>query len=192
MIIFSKASLAHLRRHDRIYYMKLSGKTIVIFLENYFQELEAWYPYYRFKEEGAEVLFVAPEKGKKYHGKSGYPAVSERSIDEVTESDIDALIIPGGFAPDYMRRNEEMLELVREMNKKGKIVAAICHAGWMLASADIIKGRRVTSFFSIKDDMIHAGATWVDDEVVKDGNIITSRNPDDLPAFCSAIIRALV
>lgn len=172
--------------------MTLTDKRIAILLENYFQEMEVWYPYYRFKEEGAQVFFVAPEKGKEYHGKSGYPALSERSIDEVGEGDIDALIIPGGFAPDYMRRNEKMVGLVREMNAKGKIVAAICHAGWMLASADIIKGKRVTSFFAIKDDMIHAGATWVDDEVVRDGNIITSRKPDDLPAFCRTIIKALI
>ncbi|TSC79291.1 MAG: protease I [Parcubacteria group bacterium Gr01-1014_29] len=171
--------------------MTLTNKTIAILLENQYQELEVWYPYYRLKEEGAEVWLVAPEKGKEYHGKFGYPAMSEKSIDEIAAIDLDAIVIPGGYAPDYMRRNKKMIELVRDMDKNNKIIAAICHAGWMLASADIVKGKRITSFFAIKDDMVHAGANWVDEEVVRNGNIITSRKPEDLPAFCRTMISAL-
>jgi len=109
----------------------------------------------------------------------------------VSAEDFDAVIIPGGYAPDRMRRNEAMVKLVREMFEKGKVVAAICHAGWLPASAGILRGKRMTSFSAIKDDMVNAGAQWEDAEVVVDGNLITSRTPDDLPAFCVAIISKL-
>jgi len=105
--------------------------------------------------------------------------------------EFDAVVVPGGYAPDMMRRHEAMVRLVREAAQHGKVVAAICHAGWMLASAGVIKGRKVTSFFSIKDDMVNAGGQWVDQEVVVDGTLITSRKPDDLPAFCREIVKAL-
>lgn len=171
--------------------MKLSkGKIAILVLDTY-QDLEVWYPYYRFKEEGAEVCLVGAEKGKEYKGKYGYPAIAEKGINTVLAKDFDAVLIPGGFAPDYMRRIPAMVEFVRDMYDSGKIVAAICHGVWMLASADILKGKRVTSFFAIKDDIKNAGAEWVDEEVVKDGNIITSRKPEDLPFFCKKIIEAL-
>jgi protease I len=170
--------------------MELKGKKIAVFLEKMFEDTEYWYPYLRMKEAGADVVAVAPKKDE-YKGKNGTTAKPDKTINDIKAEDFDALIIPGGMSPDHMRREPKMVEFTRQINKNGKIVAAICHAGWMLASADIIKGKKVTSFFSIKDDLINAGAEWVDKEVVVDGNIITSRNPDDLPAFCREIISSL-
>ncbi len=169
---------------------KLSSRKIAILVENLYQDQELWYPYYRLKEEGAEVLLVGPEKGT-YTSKYGYPATADTAAGEIGPEDLDALIIPGGYAPDHMRRHEVMVSLVKGVSQQGKVVAAICHAGWMLSSADVIRGKTVTGFFAIKDDLINAGADYVDEEVVVDGNIITSRKPDDLPAFCRAIIDAL-
>ncbi len=171
--------------------MKLQGKKIAILIEKLYQELEAWYPYYRLKEEGAEVVFVGPEREKEYNSKLGYPVKAELGIQEANVEDFDAVIIPGGYAPDYMRRIPEMVNFVKGMNKAEKVIAAICHAGWVLVSADILRGKRVTSFSAIQDDMKNAGAEYVNEEVVRDGNIITSRQPDDLPAFCKTIIEAL-
>ncbi len=171
--------------------MQLQGKKIAILVEQLYQELEVWYPYYRFKEEGAAVYLVGPEKGKVYPSKVGYPAKAELGIDEVSASEFDAVVIPGGYAPDHLRRSEKMVQFVREMAHAGKVVAAICHAGWMLASADVVRGKRVTCFFAIKDDVKNAGAIYVDEEVVRDGSIITSRKPEDLPAFCRTIIETL-
>jgi protease I len=170
--------------------VKLKGKRIAVLLENQYEDKEFWIPWYRMKEEGAEVVSVGPEPVT-YAGKSGIPAAAEKGIAEVSPSDFDAVIVPGGYAPDLMRRNRKMVDFVTEMDRAGKVVAAICHAGWMLVSADMLKGRRATSFFSIRDDMVNAGADWVDEEAVRDGNLITSRNPDDLPAFCRTIIAAL-
>ncbi|MGB8319644.1 MAG: type 1 glutamine amidotransferase domain-containing protein [Ignavibacteriaceae bacterium] len=171
--------------------MKLKSKKIAVFLENMYEDLEFWYPNIRMKEEGAEVVVIAPEAKEKYTGKHGLPAVSDKAINEVNTGEFDALIIPGGYSPDKMRRHKEMVDFVKKMDDEGKLIAAICHAGWMMASADIIKGRKLTSFFSIKDDLVHAGAEWIDKEVVIDGNIITSRHPEDLPAFCREIIKEL-
>ena len=172
--------------------MKLQNKKIAILIEKLYQELEAWYPYYRFKEEGAEVVFVGPEREKEYNSKRGYPAKAELGIQEVNAENFDAVIIPGGYAPDYMRRIPEMVKFVKDMQQAGKVTAAICHGGWVLVSADILRGKKATSFSAIQDDMKNAGAEYVNEEVVRDGNIITSRQPDDLPAFCRTIIEALV
>jgi len=154
--------------------------------------MELWYPVYRFREAGANVTIVGPGTSKSFASKMGYPVNVDADVHELSAADFDAVIIPGGYAPDYMRRSEAMVNFVRETARQGKIVAAICHAGWMLCSADVLRGRKATSFSSIKDDMVNAGAEWVDDEVVRDGNIITSRQPSDLPAFCREIINALV
>jgi protease I len=143
------------------------------------------------REEGAQVFVVGPKAGETYKSKEGYPAKADKSAEEISADEIDAVIVPGGYAPDRMRRHEAMVKLVREAAQKGKIVAAICHGGWMLAEADVVRGRTVTSFFAIKTDLINAGANWVDKEVVRDGNIITSRVPSDLPAFMRTIIEAL-
>lgn len=171
--------------------MKLKGKRIAILAEDLYQELEIWYPLLRFREEGAEVVVVGSGAAKVHTGKYGYPVQVDKSAKEVKADQFDAVVIPGGYAPDHMRRHPAMVSLVRDAAEKGKIVAAICHAGWMLASAEVVQGKTVTAFFAIKDDLVHAGAKFVDREVAVDGNIITSRKPEDLPAFCRAIINAL-
>ena len=171
--------------------MSLKGKRVAILAENMYQEMELWVPYYRLKEEGAEVRVVGAGGAKSYTSKHGYPVAVDVQADAVSAVEFDAVVVPGGYAPDMMRRHPAMVGLVREAAQQGKVVAAICHAGWMLVSADVLKGRKATSFFSIKDDLVAAGANWVDAEVVVDGNLITSRKPDDLPAFCRAIVSAL-
>ncbi len=171
--------------------MKLTGKRVAILAENLYQELEIWYPLLRFQEEGAEVVVVGSGTAQVHTSKLGYPVDVDNFADEVDASQFDAVIIPGGYAPDLMRRHPAMVSLVRQACLQGKVVAAICHGGWMLASAKILEGKTVTAFFAIKDDLEHAGANFVDVEVAIDGNIITSRKPEDLPAFCRAIIAAL-
>ncbi len=171
--------------------MKLEGKRIAILAENMYQEMELWVPYYRLKEEGAEVKVVGAGGAKSYASKHGYPVTVDAQAEQVKAVEFDAVIVPGGYAPDMMRRHGAMVTLVREALQQGKVVAAICHAGWMLVSAGVLEGRKATSFFSIKDDLVAAGAHWVDQEVVVDGTLITSRKPDDLPAFCREIVQAL-
>jgi protease I len=171
--------------------MRLEGKRIAILAENMYQEMELWVPYYRMKEEGAEVKVVGGGGATSYTSKHGYPVRVDVQAEQVKAVEFDAVIVPGGYAPDLMRRHSPMVALVRDATQQGKVVAAICHAGWMLVSAGVLKGRKATSFFSIKDDLVAAGAAWQDTEVVVDGNLITSRKPDDLPAFCRAIISAL-
>jgi len=171
--------------------MDLQGKRVAILAENNYQELELWYPLLRMREAGAEAKVVGTGSATTYASKHGYPVTVDVAADEVTAADFDAVIIPGGYAPDRMRRYPAMVGLVREAFEQGKVVAAICHAGWMLASAGIVKGKKVTCVPAIKDDLINAGGTYVDQEVVQDGNLITSRVPSDLPAFCRTIIAAL-
>jgi protease I len=161
-----------------------------VLVEQQYQELEVWYPIYRLREAGYTVTVVGPEAGQTYPSKLGYPVKSDRAARDVSADDFDVLVIPGGFAPDYMRRCEPLVRLVSDMAEQGKVVAAICHGPWVLCSTQALKGRRATSFHSIKDDVSNAGATWVDAEVVRDGNLITSRKPDDLPAFLRAIFEA--
>ena len=170
--------------------MELSGKRVAVLIEDMYQEHEFWYPYWRMKEAGAKVTVVGTG-AKEYHSKIGLPAPGGTSAESVSAADFDAVIVPGGFAPDRMRRNAAMLKLVRDCFNQGKVVAAICHAGWVLVSAGILKGKNATCVSAIKDDVVNAGARYVDQEVVKDGNLITSRVPDDLPAFCREIIAAL-
>jgi deglycase len=171
--------------------MTLTGKRVAILAENLYQEMELWVPYYRLKEEGAEVTVVGAGGAKSYTSKHGYPVNVDAQAEAVRAVEFDAVVVPGGYAPDMMRGHEAMVRLLREATQAGKVVAAICHAGWMLVSAGVLAGRTATSFFSIKDDMVNAGCRWVDQEVVVDGNLITSRRPDDLPAFCREIVRAL-
>ena len=171
--------------------MELKGKKTAILVEEMFNLFEFWYPFYRLKEAGAEVVVVGSGRTREFNGKPGTVAVADVSADEVSADDFDAIVIPGGYAPDMMRRYPSMINLVREANSKKKVIAAICHAGWMLVSADILKGRKATSFFAIKDDMVNAGAQWVDEPVVIDANLITSRKPDDMPFFLPAIIKAV-
>jgi protease I len=168
--------------------MKLKGKTVAILAEDIYNEFELWIPYYRLKEEGAVVLIVGSGSSNVYHGKYGIPVAVDKTASEISIDDIDAIIIPGGYAPDKMRIHPPMVRLVKEAFEKGKVIASICHGGWMPASAGIVKGKRVTSYIGIRDDMVNAGAIWEDSELVRDGNIISSRKPEDLPAFCRAII----
>ena len=169
--------------------MELKGKKAVIPAEDMYNEFELWYPYYRLQEAGAEVTVVGSGRTRSFKSKIGLPVEADADADQVSAGDFDGIVIPGGYAPDLMRRYPAMVKLVKDMDAAGKTVAAICHAGWMLASADIVRGRRLTSFFAIRDDLVHAGADWVDEEVVQDGHLITSRTPADLPAFMRAVIK---
>lgn len=171
--------------------MKLKGKKAAILAEEMYNDFELWIPYYRLKEEGMDVVVVGSGTSTVYQSKYGIPVSVDKKASELKADDFDMVIIPGGYAPEKMRIHPEMVNLVRDAFRKGKVVAAICHAGWMLASAGILKGKRATSYVAIKDDMINAGALWEDSEVVRDGNLITSRKPDDLPAFCRTIIEAM-
>ena len=171
--------------------MELSGKRIALLTGDNYQVLELWYPLLRFREAGAQVTVVGEATGRVHTSKQGYEVTADIAASETSSNDYDAIVIPGGYAPDLMRCNPAMLGLVKDAYHEGKVVAAICHAGWMLASADIIRGKRLTSFYSIKDDMVNAGANWVDEPVVRDGKLITSRVPLDLPFFCKEIISAL-
>jgi protease I len=170
--------------------MKLRGKKIAVLAEELFEDLELWYPLIRMREEGADVLVLGTGKSE-FHGKQGLRVKPDLSVEDASPGDFQAVIIPGGYSPDRMRRHKALLKFVRGVFDEGNLVAFICHAGWVPISAKIVSGRRVTSFFSIADDLRNAGATWVDEEVVEDGNLISSRDPRDLPAFCRAIIAAL-
>jgi len=165
-------------------------KTVAILVEEQYQEMEVWYPAYRLREAGVKTVFVGTGKPE-YKSKVGYPVKAEADVKEAKAADFDGIIVPGGFAPDFLRRVEAVNALVAEIDRAGKPVGAICHALWVCVSAKILKGRTATSFFAIKDDVINAGATWVDQEVVVDRNLVTSRKPDDLPAFMREFLKIL-
>jgi protease I len=168
----------------------LTGRRVIVLAEDMYEDLELWYPVLRLREEGAEVV-IAGTGGSGYKGKNGYALTVDTAVDKVSARDFDAVVIPGGYAPDRLRRYPAVLSLVRDMFQQGKVVAAICHAAWVPISAGIMKGRRATCVAAIKDDVINAGAQYEDAEVVRDGNLITSRQPSDLGAFCREIISAL-
>jgi len=172
--------------------MKLSGKRVALLIEDEYQEMEGWYPKLRLTEEGATVVVVGSGAKDVFQSKLGYPMEADASADNVSAADFDAVVVPGGYAPDHMRLYPAMVKLVRDAFESGKLVAAICHGGWMLASAGVCRGgRRVTGYAPIHDDVVNAGGVWVDEEVVCDGNVITSRTPPDLPAFAREIVRYL-
>jgi protease I len=171
--------------------MNVADKHVAILVEQKYEELEVWYPIYRLREAGCHVRLVGPEAGKTYPSKLGYPAKADVAAADVSAQDFEAIVIPGGFAPDYIRRSDAMLKLVRDAHAKAKPLAAICHGPWVLCSTEALRGRRATGFYSIRDDMTNAGATFIDAEVVVDGHVITSRKPDDLPAFLTALMKAL-
>lgn len=161
---------------------------ILIFVDDVYEDLELWYPKLRLAEAGAEVVVAGPEAGCRYAGKHGYPCRSDEAIADVRAEQFDAVVIPGGFMPDKLRRDQRVLALVREISAAGKPVAAICHGGWIAISAGVYRGVRVTGSPGIKDDLTNAGAVWEDAAVVVDRNFISSRKPDDLPDFCRAIV----
>lgn len=168
--------------------MRLKGTRVLALVHHDFEDLEFWYPYYRLKEEGSDITTAGEDGGITYHGKYGVPAVSDIAYGEAVPEDYDVLLVPGGWAPDKIRRFPEVLELVRAMDGRGAVIGQICHAGWVLISAGILKGRVVTSTPGIRDDMTNAGALWEDKPVVTDGNLVSSRRPPDLPDYTRALI----
>ncbi|HET9512582.1 MAG TPA: type 1 glutamine amidotransferase domain-containing protein [Gemmatimonadales bacterium] len=170
--------------------MSLSGKNVLFFVAPLYEDLELWYPKIRLEEEGARTV-VAGLGEKSYQGKRGYPISPDTTVEAVTARDFDGLVIPGGYAPDILRRSPRVLALTRDIFEAGKPVAFICHAGWVPISAGIVRGRRGTSVGAIRDDLVNAGLLWEDSAVVVDRNLISSRTPADLPQFCKALIAAL-
>ena len=170
---------------------KLSDKKVLLLVENLYDEMELNYPLHRLKEEGTEVVIAGPKAKEIYKSKYGMPCEAEIAFKDVKEHEYDALVIPGGYAPDKLRRDPKVLELVQKFNQKEKPIAFICHAGWVPISARVIKDVRCTSTTAIKDDLINAGAQWVDEPVVIDRHFISSRTPADLPEFCRGIIQLL-
>ncbi len=170
--------------------MELKNVRAAVLVEQIYQEMEVWYPVYRLREAGCQVTVVGPEAGKSYPSKLGYPCKSDKAAKDVKADDFEVLVIPGGYAPDHMRRCEPMIQLTSDMAEQGKVIAAICHGPWMLCSTQALKGKKATCFFAIKDDVINAGGEYVDAEVIRDGNLITSRKPDDLPAFMKSVLEA--
>jgi len=164
---------------------------IAVLVADLFEDVELWYPYYRLLEAGHSVDLVGCETDTTHTGKQGTSVTTTAAASSADPADYDAVVVPGGFSPDYMRRCQPMVDLVREVGEAGKPVAAICHGPWMLASAGLTQGRKVTSYPSIRTDLANAGGEWVDEEVVHDGNLITSRRPDDLPAFMREVVSTL-
>ena len=171
--------------------MANNARRAAVLVEDNYECLELWYPYWRLRELGLEVDLVGPEPGKTYRSKEGYQAESSTPVGTALERQYDVLVAPGGMAPDRLRRYPDILKLVRKVHDEGGIVASICHGPWVLISAKILKGRKVTCVSAIKDDVINAGAEYYDQEVVVDRNIVTSRTPKDLAAFSTAIVKLL-
>jgi protease I len=168
----------------------MTQKTILLFTAPVYEDLELWYPKIRLDEAGAKTVIAGLTMDQVY-GKHGYPCTPDVTVDDLNAGDFDGLVIPGGFAPDKLRRSAKVLSLTRDIFEAGKLVAFICHAGWVPISARIVAGKRGTSVSAIKDDLINAGMLWEDRSVVVDGNMITSRNPGDLPDFMRAVIKWL-
>lgn len=169
----------------------LPDSRILILVDDVYEDLELWYPKLRLLEAGAHVVVAGPEAERTYAGKHGYPCRSDAAIRDMEAADFHGLVIPGGFMPDKLRRDPKVLQLVRDFASAGKLVAAICHGGWIPISAGVYRGVRVTGSPGIKDDLVNAGAIWHDAPVVVDRHFVSSRKPDDLPEFCRAIIEVL-
>lgn len=169
-------------------FLPLAGKKILILVGDIYEDLELWYPKLRLIEAGAKVVVSGDAAGVKYEGKNGYPCVSDAAIAEMKADQFDGLIVPGGFMPDKLRRDPVVLKLVKDFADAGKLVAAICHGGWIPISAKVYRGVRVTGSPGIKDDLVNAGALWEDASVVVDRHFVSSRKPDDLPDFCHGIL----
>lgn len=168
-----------------------AGQHILMFVGEDYEDLELWYPRLRLIEAGARVTFAGPEAGARYSGKHGYPCVAEAGLVGLALADFHGVVIPGGFMPDRLRRDPRVLDLVRQFAAAGKLVAAICHGGWIPISAGVYRGVRVTGSLGIKDDLINAGAIWEDAPVVVDRHFVSSRKPDDLPDFCRGVLKVL-
>jgi protease I len=166
-------------------------KRVLMFVDDVYEDLELWYPKLRLAEAGCHVTVAGPEMGQTYRGKHGYPCTSDAAIRDMEADDFQALVIPGGFMPDKLRRDPKVLDIVRQFSRDGKLVAAICHGGWIPISAQVYRGVRATGSLGIKDDLINAGALWEDAPVVVDRHYVSSRKPDDLPDFCRAILGKL-
>ncbi|WP_346355534.1 type 1 glutamine amidotransferase domain-containing protein [Azotosporobacter soli] len=171
--------------------MSTAPRKILQLIADDFEDLELWYPVLRLREAGAKVILAGESAGAIYHGKYGVPATSDISFQQIRADEYDALLVPGGWAPDKLRRDQTVLELVRSMDQARKPIGQICHAGWVLISAHILKGRRVTSTPGIKDDMMNAGALWFNETVVVDEHLVSSRRPPDLPAYMQAFLGVL-
>ncbi|MEO1526912.1 MAG: type 1 glutamine amidotransferase domain-containing protein [Planctomycetota bacterium] len=171
--------------------LPLAGKSVLVLVGDIYEDLELWYPKLRLIEAGAAVTVAGPEAGVKYAGKNGYPCVSDTRIDAMNAGDFDGLVVPGGFMPDKLRRDQVVLDLVRAFDEAKKPIAAICHGGWIPISARVYSGVRVTGSPGIKDDLVNAGAIYEDAAVVVDGHHVSSRRPDDLPDFCRELIAML-
>lgn len=171
--------------------MSLEDKRVALLIEDDYQEMEGWYPKLRLEEAGARVIVIGSGRKNSFDSKLGYPMEADASATDVNADEFDAVVVPGGFAPDHMRLCRPMIDLVREIHAGGKLTASICHGGWVLVSAGAVNGRRVTGYDPIRDDVENAGGVWVDEPVVIDGNVITSRTPPDLPAFLAAIVSYL-
>ena len=170
--------------------MELKGKKVVILADEMYEDMELWYPKIRLTEAGATVRVAGMEK-KTYYGKHGYPVSVDGKISTYNPEDFDCIVIPGGYAPDRLRRSKAVLDFVKKMFDEGRVVASICHAAWVPISAGIVRGKTMTCFSAIKDDLVNAGAKFVDKSVVVDGAMVSSRTPADPPDFCKAIISLL-
>jgi protease I len=170
---------------------KLSGKRVLTLVGDIYEDLELWYPKLRLIEEGAEVIVAGEQANSVYAGKNGYPCKSDTAIADMREQDFDAILLPGGFMPDRLRRLEPVKKLIQDFAKSGKCVAAICHGGWLAISADVYRGVKTTGSLGIKDDLVNSGAIWVDAPVVVDRNFVSSRKPDDLPWFAKAMVELI-
>lgn len=171
--------------------LPLKSRRVLVFVDDVYEDLELWYPKLRLQEAGAEVVVAGPKAGQVYSGKHGYPCRSDAAIGEIRSADFSGVVLPGGFMPDKLRRDQRVLELVREFSSASKLIAAICHGGWIAISAGVYRGVQVTGSPGIKDDLINAGAHWQDAAVVVDRHFVSSRKPDDLPEFCRSILQVL-
>jgi len=171
--------------------MRLEGKHVGVFVEEGFEDLEFWVPVMRLREEGAEVVIIGSGRAERFHGKHCLEAKPDVAVYEVSAEELDALVVPGGWAPDKLRRYPAVLKLVRDMYTQGKIIGSICHGGWVLISAGVVAGHRATGSVGIRDDLINAGATWVDEPAFRDKNLVWGRVVADIPAFCRELVQAI-
>ncbi len=171
--------------------MRLKGKRVGVFVEEGFEDLEFWVPVMRLREEGADVIIIGTGRSEVFRGKHCLEARPDVTADQISAQDVDALVVPGGWGPDKLRRYESVTRLVREVYEQGKIIGSICHGGWVLISAGVVKGHKATGSRGIRDDLINAGATWVDAPAFRDGNLVWGRVVADIPDFCRELIAAI-